>query len=139
MTRLSAGLIASGFCVALFLQAGGMPVSEAEEKTKSKTSKLLRHVVLFKFKESASKKQVQQVVDEFKALPGKIDAIHDFEMGTDVSVEKKAQGFTHCFLVTFRSEKGRDEYLPHPAHKAFGKIVRPVLDDVLVFDYWAER
>jgi hypothetical protein len=99
----------------------------------------LRHVVLFKFKDGTSPEQVQQVVDAFRALPKKIDAIQDFEYGTDVSVENKSQGFTHCFLVTFRDEQGRDAYLPHPAHKEFGTLVRPLLDKVLVFDFRPQR
>ena len=95
--------------------------------------------MLFKFKESATKADIQKVVDAFAALPKKIDAISDFEMGTDVSVENKSKGFTHGFVVTFRNAQGRKTYLPHPAHKAFGKIVGPVLDDVLVFDYYTEN
>jgi len=38
--------------------------------------------------------------------------------------------------LTFNSESDRDIYLPHPDHKAFGKILSPVLEDVLVLDYW---
>ncbi len=98
--------------------------------------RLLRHVVLFKFKADAPPEKVQQVVDAFAALPRQIDAIKDFEAGTDNSPEMKSKGFTHCFVVTFADEKGRDIYLPHPAHQAFVKIVGPVLDDVLVVDYW---
>lgn len=115
--------------------------SHAVEKGQSDRvkKKVLRHVVLFKFKSDAKKEQVEQVVREFAALPRKIDAIVDFEKGTDVSVENKSKGFTHGFVVTFASKKGRDIYLPHPAHKAFVKIVGPVIDDVLVFDYWAEK
>lgn len=103
----------------------------------SKPAKVLRHVVLFKFKPEASKEQVDEVVEAFRALPGKIDTITDFEWGTDVSVENKAAGFTHCFTVTFRDEKGRETYLPHPAHGEFVKLVGPRIADVLVFDYWA--
>lgn len=105
----------------------------------ARQKKLLRHVVLFKFKKSASKEQVQEVVDAFAALPKKIDTIVEFEMGTDVSVENKSKGFTHGFVVTFNDEAGRKTYLPHPAHKEFVKIVGPVLEDVLVFDYWTTR
>jgi len=54
-----------------------------------------------------------------------------------VSPEGISQGFTHCFLVTFASEKDRDAYLPHPAHKAFGNVLKPVIDKVMVIDYWA--
>ncbi len=107
--------------------------NEVSERPVAKT--VLRHVVLFKFKKTATNKEIQHVVDEFAKLPSKIDTIIDFEKGTDVSVEKKSKGFTHGFVVTFRNAEGRAAYLPHPAHKAFVKIVGPVLDDVLVFDY----
>ncbi len=85
------------------------------------TNHLLRHVVLFKFKDDTTPQQIQQIETAFGALPGKIDAIHAFEWGTDVSVEGKAHGFTHCFLVTFQSAADRDTYLPHPAHSEFGR------------------
>lgn len=101
--------------------------------------RLLRHVVLFKFKDGTTAEQVQAIVDAFAALPGKIDAIVDFEYGTDVSIEGRAEGLTHGFLVTFRDEAGRAAYLPHPAHAEFGKLVGPHLDKVLVFDYWTHR
>ena len=30
-------------------------------------------------------------------------------------------------------------YLVHPDHKAFGKLVGPLLDDVFVVDFWAKK
>ena len=101
-------------------------------------SKKLRHFVLFKFKDEVKPEQVKEVVAAFAALPGKINTIIDFEAGTDVSVEMKADGFTHGFLVTFADEKGREIYLPHPAHQEFVKLVGPLIDKVLVFDYWTK-
>lgn len=109
------------------------------EASAAEPEKLLRHVVLFKFKDDATPAQVEQVIAAFKGLPKKIDAIHAFEYGTDVSIENRAAGFTHCFLVTFRDEAGRDAYLPHPAHQEFVKLVGPVLDKVLVVDYWTQK
>ncbi len=102
-------------------------------------SKVLRHVVMFQFKASSSKEDVQKVIEEFRSLPAKIPAIADFEYGTDNSPEGKADGFTHCFLLTFKSEKDREVYLPHEAHKAFGAVLRPHLEKVLVVDYWAAK
>ncbi|MCL4207217.1 MAG: Dabb family protein [Pirellulaceae bacterium] len=101
--------------------------------------RVLRHVVVFKFKEGTTPEQVKQIEQAFAALPGKIDTIIDFEFGTDVSVEGKSKGFTHCFVVTFRDEAGRAAYLPHPAHDAFVKLVVPHVEDVLVVDYWTAR
>jgi hypothetical protein len=101
--------------------------------------KVFRHVVLFKFKDGTTDAQVKKVVDAFRELKNKVDVIKDFEYGTDVSTENRAQGFTHCFFVTFADDKGRDAYLPHPAHKDFGSLVGPLLDKVLVVDYWVQK
>ena len=106
---------------------------------KAAGNSLLRHLVIFKFKDDTTAEQTKAIVDAFAALPGKIDTIVDFECGTDVSVEGKADGFTHGFLVTFRDEAGRAAYLPHPAHQEFVKLVGPHVDKVLVFDYWAQH
>lgn len=100
---------------------------------------LLRHVVLFQFKDTASPADVQHVIDEFQALPNKIPTIAGFEYGTDNSPEGLADGFTHCFLLTFNSEADRDVYLPHPDHKAFGSTLKPHLEKVLVVDYWTSK
>ena len=103
----------------------------------SDTGRVLRHVVLFGFKASSSPEDIRRLEQAFAALPDQIDAIHAFEWGTDVSVENLAQGFTHCFVVTFQSEQDRAVYLPHPAHQAFVAMLSPHLEKVLVIDYWA--
>ena len=108
-------------------------------QTSKKSERVLRHVVLFKFKADTSAEQVQEVVTEFGKLAKKIDSVRGFESGTDNSPEKLADGFTHCFSVTFADEKGREEYLPHPAHKEFVDLAKPRLEKVLVVDFWAER
>lgn len=111
--------------------------NQAKTNKVAKTEKVLRHVVLFKFKDGATPAQIKQVEDAFRALPSKIKEIKGLEWGTNNSPENLAQGFTHCFFVTFASEKDRAAYLPHPDHKAFGKVLGPYLDKVLVIDYWA--
>jgi lysophospholipase L1-like esterase len=99
--------------------------------------KVLRHVVLIKFKDSSSAADIEKVVTAFAALPTKISEIKGFEWGTDVSPEGKAEGMTHCFLLTFATAADRDAYLPHPAHREFGALVVPHIDKVCVVDYWA--
>jgi hypothetical protein len=94
---------------------------------------------MFKFKDESSAEDVQKVVDAFMELSSKIDVIEDLEWGTNNSPEGLAQGFTHCFFVTFKSEEDRDIYLPHPEHKAFVDVLGPHLDKVLVLDYWATK
>ncbi|MFO0918822.1 MAG: Dabb family protein [Planctomycetaceae bacterium] len=101
--------------------------------------KLLRHIVLFKFKDDVTKDQVQEVADAFAALPKKIKEIADFEWGLENSPESLAQGFTHGFLVTFKSDDDRKAYLPHPEHLKFVELVGPRVEKVLVFDYWTKK
>jgi Stress responsive A/B Barrel Domain len=98
----------------------------------------LQHVVCFKFKSSATAEEIKKVETAFEGLKKKIPQVVTLEWGTNVSKEQRDKGFTHCFLLSFKSERDRDAYIEHPEHKAFGKIVGPVLDDVFVIDYWAK-
>ena len=104
-----------------------------------KNASVLRHVVLFKFTDTTQPADVKKIEDAFRALSGKISLIKDFEWGTNSSPENLNQGLTHCFLVTFNSDKDRDAYLVHPDHQAFVEILKPHLDKVTVIDYWSAK
>ncbi len=110
-----------------------------QPKTSMQQDSVLRHVVMFKFKEDASKDDIRKVREAFSALPSKIPQIVDYEWGTNNSPEGLNKGFTHIFFLTFNSEEDRAVYLPHPAHKAFGQLLGPYLDDVQVLDYWTRE
>ncbi|MEO6033793.1 MAG: Dabb family protein [Verrucomicrobiota bacterium] len=98
----------------------------------------LKHVVALKFKPGTEAGEIKKVENAFRDLKQKIPGITSLEWGTNVSPEKHDKGFTHIFVLTFRSEKDRDAYLPHPEHKKFGKILGPVMEDVFVIDFWAK-
>jgi Stress responsive A/B Barrel Domain len=110
---------------------------EITTNTKEMT-KQLRHVVIFKFKETSTTDDIKKVEDAFAELPSKIKEIKDYEWGLNNSPEGLNKGFTHCFFVTFDSEEARAIYLPHQAHKAFVDVLSPHLDDVMVIDYWTK-
>jgi len=116
-----------------------MMTATSAQSTDAHAGKLLRHVVMFKFKDGTDASAIKKVEDAFRALPSKIKEIKSLEWGTNNSPENLNQGFTHCFFVTFSSEADRAAYLPHPDHKAFGKILGPYLDKVMVIDYWANE
>lgn len=111
-----------------------MATLESNAQTKGKK---LRHVVLFGFKSTATPEDIKRVEEAFIALPKKIKTIKDFEWGTNSSPEGLNQGLTHCFFLTFASDKDRDDYLVHPDHKAFGAVLGPHLEKVTVVDYWS--
>ena len=123
----------------LFLAIALLSISFMSNAQSKPASTELRHAVLFKFKDTSSPEDVKKVEDAFRALPSKIKEVSGFEWGTNNSPENLNQGFTHLFFVTFKSEKDREAYLPHPAHKAFVEVLMPHLDKVLVLDYWAGK
>lgn len=96
-----------------------------------------RHVVFFKFKDSATPEQVQSIEKAFIELAKKVETVKGFEWGTNVSPENMNDGFTHCFFVTFADKAGLDVYLPHPAHSEFVSKLKPILDKACVLDYTA--
>jgi Stress responsive A/B Barrel Domain len=109
-------------------------------QTKNAPGKLLRHVVLFTFKPTTTKEEINRVVAAFAALPKQIKVIKAFEWGLNNSPENFHQGFTHCFVLTFANENDRDNaYQVHPAHKAFQDILKPHMEKVFVVDYQVQK
>ena len=129
----SKALLVTGlFCIIMAI------ASNAQSATNNK-GKVLRHVVLFGFKSTSSPEDIHKVETAFKDLAKKLKVVKDFEWGTNNSPENLNQGLTHCFLVTFASEKDREIYLPHPDHLAFVEVLKPHLDKVTVIDYWSQK
>jgi len=98
----------------------------------------LRHIVLFQFNETSTEQEIQQVVDAFLALKGKVPDLLDIEFGLNISPENHHQGFTHCFTLTFPSMKALSAYQHHEAHLAFQKVLKPHMQKVFVVDYFKE-
>lgn len=119
----------------VFVVFGLMAMAYAQDASKAGKTGPVRHIVCIKFKDGAKAEDVKKAEDAFIALKGKIPVIQSLEWGTNCSPEKMNQGFTHCFFLTFKDEKDRDSYLPHPEHKAFGGVLGPVCDKVFVLDY----
>ena len=136
--RITTILICSFFALLMSCDSKVEKTPVVKEIEVSQPDSLLRHVVLFKFKETSSASDVISVEKAFKDLQHKIPQIYSYEWGLNNSPEGLEKGFTHCFFLTFESEEDRATYLPHPDHKAFGELLGPHLEDVLVIDYWTK-
>jgi hypothetical protein len=110
----------------------------AADAGKPKKGKV-KHMVAFKFKDSATADDIKKLESSFKALKKKIDVIRSFDMGMNNSPEGLNKGFTHGFLLTFDNEDDRKTYLEHPEHKAFGEMAKAMLADVFVLDFTSEK
>jgi hypothetical protein len=103
------------------------------------SEKPYRHVVLFKFRQGTGEGTLRDIEKAFGRLAAKLPFVEGFEWGRNSSPEKLDRGYTHCFVVTFRDEAGRDAYLPHPDHQAFCReYLDPNLEEACVVDFRVE-
>jgi len=100
---------------------------------------MIKHIVLFSYKKEAPAEQLTALHEKFSTLPSQIPEILHFESGKNMSPENLHHGFTDAYVLSFKGEKERDHYLVHPDHKAFSEFAGPLLKEVLVFDYPAEK
>lgn len=124
------------FAAVLSLALSGVSLAADDSATAKKGP--VYHVVCVKFKDGTTPDQVKAVEEAFSQLKTKIPGVLTLHWGTNVSSEHKNKGYTHCFVLTFATEKDRDAYLVDPAHKAFGQLAGPHFADVLVIDFLAQ-
>ena len=96
---------------------------------------MIRHILLIKFRESSSASEIDKLQGLFESMPEKVEGIESVEWGVNDSPEGKNKGYTHSVVMTFSNEEGRQNYLPHVEHEALKKVFRPLLEDIIVFDY----
>jgi hypothetical protein len=100
---------------------------------------MITHLVLLRLKKDLSEKDVDRVFAELAGLRDKIPGLTSFSGGPYSSPEGLNRDFTHAFVMTFRDERSRDAYLPHPAHERVKEIVLGALDGgidgVIAFDF----
>lgn len=135
------------YVILVLLAIGSLTNAYGQESASSKkktemdlhnVDSILRHIVLFKFNDAATPDNIKLVEKSFANLPSKIGEIEGFEWGLNNSPENLNKGFTHSFVVTFKSEDARGIYLIHPDHLKFVEVLKPHLEDVLVIDYWTK-
>ena len=131
--KLVAAFSVVAVCLVSLVAVGGAR-KDSPEESKAKPTRVF-HVVAFKFKDEVLKDQIDKVCKDFRSLKKTVPEILSYKAGANNSPEKLNKGFTHCFILTFKDAKARDTYLPHPAHKEFGKSLGGLISDVFVIDF----
>ena len=98
---------------------------------------MVRHIVMWKFKESAEGKSAAQNMELVKnslyALVGVIDEIKKMDVGIDISHKN---GSMDLVLITeFESVGDLNVYAVHPEHLKVVDLVRKVTETRVVLDY----
>ena len=97
---------------------------------------MIEHIVLLKLKAGVTEAQTQALADGLDKLKQVVPGMLEVSAGYNNSSEGKDAGFAYGFIVKFSDAAARDGYVSHPEHQELAKtLVRPIVDDVIVFDY----
>lgn len=92
----------------------------------------VEHIVWLKFKPGVTSERIAEHLANLQSLTDRVPGIAGFRIGENFT--DRADGYTHGFIVTFRSRKELEAYLPHPEHQA---VAKPLVADaqVLAMDF----
>ncbi|MFO7999838.1 MAG: Dabb family protein [Marinilabilia sp.] len=97
---------------------------------------MIKHIVLFKFREDLPEKEKTQKLEAIKAdleaLTGKIESLKKMEAGINCN---PAEAFDLALTSEFESMEGLKAYAEHPEHLKTAAVIREILDQRACVDY----
>lgn len=97
---------------------------------------MIKHIVLFKLKNTVSRDEKNRVMIGFKAaiesLPAKISVIRKIEVGLNMNPE---ESYDIALYSEFDSLEDVNQYANHPDHVAAGKILVESKESRACVDY----
>ena len=97
---------------------------------------MVKHIVMFKLKDTLSKEEKLDVMNRFKAaieaLPAQIDVIRKVFVGFNIN---EAEQWDICLESEFDSLDDVKVYAAHPAHVAAAGILKDAKQDRACVDY----
>jgi len=101
---------------------------------------MIKHIVMWKFKESAEGKSraenMQIVKEQLLSLVGLIPQIRSMEVGFDVTHGERSMDL--CLVAEYDNVADLKIYAEHPEHLKVGVYVRLVTESRVVLDYEME-
>jgi 2,3-dihydroxy-p-cumate/2,3-dihydroxybenzoate 3,4-dioxygenase len=95
---------------------------------------VVRHVVLFRFREDASAEQRRAVLDGISSLPDRFPALERFQQGENVS--RRDDRFTHGFVAEVATRADLEAYLDSEGHEHFvATLFRPAVEERAIVSF----
>jgi type II secretory pathway component PulC len=94
---------------------------------------MIKHVVMLKFKKSASESAITEVEKELAGLPAIIPDAMKFEIGRDVV--HSARSYDFALVCEFENLAKLEGYRVHPAHQKVVVKLLEICDSILVVDF----
>jgi hypothetical protein len=96
-------------------------------------NKMIKHVVVMKFKKDAQESGIGELEKKLSALPGEISEIKSYEFGRDVIRSERSYDF--ALVSVFEDMESLKRYRIHPRHQEALKIVKELCESVIVADF----
>ncbi len=94
---------------------------------------MIEHIVLFKWKESSNKEEIDAILHELSELQHKIPGIVRYQVGHNFS--SRSLGYHAGISSTFIDQESLNAYSPHPEHqKVYAKLIENT-DSILALDF----
>jgi hypothetical protein len=93
---------------------------------------MIRHVILFKFKASASQPERQEALDKLTDLGSKVPQVREWSTG--LQAFQRDKGYDMALVSSFDSLDALDEFRREPEHTRVREHLQKVADWIVV-DY----
>jgi hypothetical protein len=77
---------------------------------------VIKHIVIFKWRDDVTDADVSEVIDELHALPSAIDALESYLAAPDLGLTEGTGDL--AIIATVADAEGLRSYLDHPQHVA---------------------
>jgi heme-degrading monooxygenase HmoA len=94
---------------------------------------MLKHVVMFRFKNETEEIQKVNVAKALKDLPGLISEIRGFEVGNDVLHSERS--YDMVLISVFENLEAMQRYQVHPAHQEVALKLKKMCDSIFAVDF----
>ena len=91
-----------------------------------------KHIAWFNFKDGVSRDQIEVHMEAVRRLVDLVPAVDQIECGP--SYTDRADGLTHCIIVTMANREALPEYLNHPLHVPIAEALVADVDVLRVMD-----
>ena len=111
----------------------GAAVTKPLPQRRAIIAPVIRHVVLWAFKDGVPPAERAAILNEIRALRTKVPSLRSLEVGENVS-PARAQGHTHVLLETFDDRDGLGAYASHPDHLPVLARLRDAVTQLIAVD-----
>ncbi len=94
---------------------------------------MVRHIVMWKFRDGVDERDRLEMKRRLEALLGVVPTLRKIEVGLDVSGKPAAMDMVLC--TEFQTLEDLQAYAVHPEHRKVVEFVKPLVSDRAVVDY----